>query len=141
VLSSRDPAIVQSGGVGYQFVELVRGSQVADKSSIRRPFFRTGCAELHSSLHQLTGRVLAKDYAESRFAVGPEHRRLTTLYCTRCGTPSARLYVQAITDDDTCANCGSSCWQPADAPPTVKYVLSAEDCEWLRTIRILADSE
>jgi hypothetical protein len=64
-----------------------------------------------------------------------------TLYCTRCGTPATRRHVQAMDDNDTCPHCGGGCWQPADAPPTVKYHLNATDREWLRSLRVQVDGE
>jgi len=49
------------------------------------------------------------------------------------------MYVQAISDDDTCPACGSACWQPMNAPPTVAYELSPEDRAWLRMINVRVD--
>ena len=66
---------------------------------------------------------------------------MNTLYCTRCGTPATRQYVQAIDDSDCCPSCGGVSWRPADAPPAVEFHLSKSDLEFLRKLGVRADQD
>jgi hypothetical protein len=66
---------------------------------------------------------------------------MKTLYCTRCGTPATRQYVQAIDDKDCCPSCGGVSWRTADAPPSVPYQLSNSDRDFLRGLGVKNDAD